>query len=197
MRMARLYAAGVAVTYGVLVVLASGDGAARAGRALVIRELTAASWVVTALAALSLAANLREQDVQRGFGGLLAQRGIRDDALELGRWLAGAKRIATLVGLSGLFVCAVAAMRVGSLQSGLLLLARAIATVVYSLLLGAGISALARAAASLAPRHGRSLLIALVLLPHAARELWPELPSVPAAYGSLLSLVARVGGIAS
>jgi hypothetical protein len=195
MKTARLYAFGLAVSYGVFALLASGAGA-RAARELVVRELVAASWVVAGLAALSLSTNLARLDAEQGVDGLLAQRGTSREELGLARWFVGARRIALLVGLSALAVCAAAALRVRSVGDAVSLVAMAIAAVFYAIVLGATVSALARAAATLAPTRGRSLFVALILVPHAARALWPELPSVPAAFASLLRLVSRAGGIA-
>jgi hypothetical protein len=196
MRTARVYAFGLAVSYGVLAVIASGAGA-RAARDLVVRELVAASWVVAGLAALSLATNLSRLDAEQGVEGLLAQRGTSREELGLARWFVGARRIAFMVAFSALAVCASAALRIRSLSDAGALLALALSAVIYSLVLGAAVSALARAAATLAPSNGRSLFVALIVVPHAARALWPSLPSVPAAFSSLLGLVARAGGLSS
>jgi hypothetical protein len=196
MRTARLYAFGLAVTYGVLAALTAGAGA-RAAREVVMRELVTASWVLAGLASLSLATNLARLDAEQGVTGLLAQRGTSREELGLARWFVGARRIAVLMGASTVAVCAAAALRVRSLSDGLSLLALAVASVLYALVLGASSSALARAAATLAPSNGRAFFVALILVPHAARSLWPDLPSVPAVFSALLRLVARAGGLAS
>ncbi len=195
MKTARVYAFGLAVSYGVLALFASGAGA-RAARDLVVRELLAASWVVAGLAALSLATNLSRLDAEQGVEGLLAQRGTSREELGVARWFVGARRIAFLVAASALAVCAAAALRMKSLSDAAALSALAVAAMIYALVLGASVSALARASATLAPSNGRTLLVALVFVPHAARALWPDLPSIPAVFSSLLKLVARAGGLA-
>jgi hypothetical protein len=195
MKMARLYAFGLALSYGVLALVASSAGA-RTARELVVRALVAASWVVAGLAGLSLSTNLSRLDAEQGVDGLLAQRGASPEELGFARWLVGARRIAYLVALAALIVCAAAALRVRSGGDAALLVALALAAVLYALVLGASVSALARAAASLSATRGRWLFVALILVPHAARSLWPELPSVPAVFSTLLDMVSRAGGVA-
>lgn len=195
MKSARLYALGLGASYALFALLASGSGA-RAARELVVRELATASWVVGGLVALSLATNLEKLDVEHGVEALLAQRGATRETLSWARFYVGARRIARLVGLSALAVCAAALLRVKTSSDALALAALTVASLGYALALGVVVSALARGAVALAPERGRTLFVAFIALPHAARALFPELPSVPATFDALLRLVSRAGGLA-
>ncbi|HVJ19749.1 MAG TPA: hypothetical protein VM686_30240 [Polyangiaceae bacterium] len=194
-RFGLLYAIGIGLSYGFLILLAAGGDDDRAARALIVRELGTATWVVAGLIGLSLAADWKRLDDGDGVLGLLRLRGLPAESLELARCYAAARRIAVLVLLPTLLGCAVAGARIRSLGSAGELVALALAAAVYAHLVGAGASALALVARLLAPGSGRMLLLALVLLPHLARELWPSMPSVPAAVSWLLAAVGRAGGV--
>jgi len=192
-RFALLYAVGIGLTYGIMIVLL-GAGSEPAARALILRELTTVTWVVGAMVGLSLAADWRRLDGDEGVFGFLHLRGIAAESLDLARWYAAARRIALLVAAPTLLCCALAGARIRSLEAALGLAGLALATAAYACLIGAGASSLALAARLLAPTYGRTFLIAVVLLPHAARELWPALPSVPAGVAWLIAAVGRAGG---
>ena len=59
------------------------------------------------------------------------------------------------------------------------------------------LGSLARWASAISPRAGRTMLVALVVVPHLARHVWPSVPSVPAwlglAYTELLRFGSGVG----
>jgi hypothetical protein len=195
-RFGALYALGVGVSYALLILWSGGDGG-RAARLLVMRELTTATWIVTGLFSLSLAADWTRLDREEGVLGLLRLRGLSPDNLERARFYAGARRIALLVGLTTIACCALAGSRIRSLQSAGELVTLALAAAVYACVVGGAASGLCLLSRVLAPGSGRAFLLALVLLPHAARELWPALPSVPSAVSWLLDTVGRAGGVAS
>ncbi len=192
-RLAYLYAIGLAVTYGLLVLLAGDAESASGARSFVLAEVRAASIVPIGLYALTLAANWAELDRGEGVFSLLRQRGFQPHALGLAHVWAGARRLTLLLAVPAVALCALAAARVHLPRPALGLALLALALTLYSVLLAASISALAAAARLLAPRNGRLLLLSLVLVPHAARELWPSMPSVPALFGSLLATISRLG----
>jgi hypothetical protein len=194
-KFAALYATGVGISYGIFILLAAGADAERAARGLVLRELGTATWIVGGLLCLSLAANWEKIDQEEGVLGLLRLRGLPLEGLEAARWFAGARRLALLLGLPAVLSCALAGARVRSLHSAAEVAVLIVAVAVYACVVAAGASGLALAARKLLPSSGRLLLAALVLLPHAARELWPHVPSVPAAVSWLLTLVGRAGGL--
>jgi hypothetical protein len=196
-RFALLYAIGIGLSYGVLILLSGGAGGQQAARALVVRELGTATWVVAGLISLSLAANWGRLDAEEGVLGILRLRGLEPESLETARWYAAARRIALLVALPTLLCCALAAARVRSLGSAGELAILALAATLYACVLGPGAAALGLLARALSPGSGRLMLVALVLLPHAARKLWPSLPSVPAALSWLIDAVGRAGGVSS
>ena len=194
-RFGLLYAVGIGVSYGILVLIAASADGDRAARALIVRALGTATWVVAGLISLSLAADWNRLDDRDGVLGLLRLRGLPVESLEVARCFAAARRIALLVALPTLLCCALAGARVRSLGSAGELVAMALAASAYACLLGAGASVLALAARLLVPSSGRLLLIGLVLLPHAARELWPSMPSVPSTLSWLIAVVGRAGGV--
>ncbi len=192
-RLSFLYAVGLAATYGLFVLLSADGESANTARAFVQREIRAASWIPASLYALTLAANWAELDRAEGVPALLRQRGFQPQALAMAHVLGGARRLTLILAVPAVILCALGAARVHSVAAGLGFALLALALSLYSALLATAVSALARAAAALAPRHGRLLLLALVLVPHAARELWPSLPSVPAVFGWLLDALERAG----
>ncbi len=194
-RLALLYSIGIGISYAILILLSGGASGQQAARALVVRELGTATWVVAGLVSLSLAANWQRLDVEEGVPSLLRLRGLEPMSLEAARCFAAARRIALLVALPTLLCCALAGARGASLGAAGELAALAFAIALYACVLGAGAAGLAFLARQLSPGSGRLMLLALVLLPHAARELWPSLPSVPAALSWLLAAVGRAGGV--
>src|SRR5262245_26746001 len=106
-RLGLLYAIGIGVSYGFLIVVA-GAASEQAARALVLQALRTATWVVAGLIALSLAANWRRLDLEEGVPGLLSVRGLEPERLEAARCYAAARRIALLVALPTLACCALA-----------------------------------------------------------------------------------------
>lgn len=189
-RLALVYAVAVGAGYALLVLLAGGDVSALLGQ-----ELRTASWIVGGLLGLSLAVDWSRLDRDEGISDLLRLRGLGVEGLEAARFLAGARRVALLVGVPALLCCAVAGARVRSLEGAIALAVLAMAAALYACVLGALVSGLSLAARVLAPAAGRLTFTALVLLPHFARELWPSMPSVPAALAWLLSVVTRAGGV--
>jgi hypothetical protein len=65
----------------------------------------------------------------------------------------------------------------------------------YLVLLGMVLGAFACWCAAISPRHGRSLLLGLVIGPHLARSVWPAVPSVPALFAALLGHLQRLGDL--
>jgi hypothetical protein len=59
-------------------------------------------------------------------------------------------------------------------------------SLMYALLLGTTVSALARCSAWFFPVHGRSVLVAAVLIPHLLRLSFSDFPSLPALFAWLL-----------
>jgi hypothetical protein len=56
----------------------------------------------------------------------------------------------------------------------------------FAIVLGVGLAALARGAAFLLPERGRLLLVAVVLLPLSASLAWPSAPNLPAIFRELV-----------
>jgi hypothetical protein len=121
-------------------------------------------------------------------------RGFAARELALARFSAAARRIALGVGGPALVITLVPWLSARSFAE---LASAALGTcgaLVFAAALGVALAALARGCAAIAPGRGRAVLLGVVLVPHAARSLWPELPSVPALLASLLQPLVGGGG---
>lgn len=65
--------------------------------------------------------------------------------------------------------------------------------VIYFGALGAGLGALAHVCSTLTRARGQSLLLGLVFIPQLLAPAWPELPTLPRVYGSLLDACLALG----
>lgn len=63
----------------------------------------------------------------------------------------------------------------------------------YFLVLGAGLALLAHVCQRLTRSRGQSLLLALVFVPEVLAPAWPELPTVPRTYASILDACLALG----
>jgi len=194
MRIARLYGIGIAASYGIAIALVPGDTRAETAPALLGRALASASWVVAGLSGLSLARDLALRDRGEGIEMLAALRGHDARRLELARGIAGALRIAIWLAAPIAAIALFTAALSGTARGVLLGASFTGFALVYSALLGATIAALSRAGAGLSPRRGRLVFAAIVLLPHAARVVSPETPSVPAAFAWLIERGTALSG---
>lgn len=186
-RIARLYAWGIAVSYGVVFAVTPAHSDDVLSRALV-----ALAWIPGGLIALAAARDQRRLDDESGLVALVRQRGFDERELELARWLAAVRRLARVMGYPALALALVSASEArngrDALASGLVLLGTA------GFVLGASfvLATAARASAMISRERGRLTLLGLVLLPHLARALFPWMPSIPSALGELLAL--SIGG---
>jgi hypothetical protein len=189
-RLTRLYAIGIGISYSVLVLTAPVDPGL--GPRLWQKCLTLASWV-TGVGALSLARDLVERDVTQGLVGLARLRGFGPRALERARVVAGAIKLATTVAIPGLLVALAALLRVRSAAGAFTAFGLIVFTLAYAALLGCTLAVLARAASRALPGRGRLLLMLLVLGPWLlASGIGLSLPSIPGAFGWLLSHLSEV-----
>jgi hypothetical protein len=189
-RLTRLYAIGIGVSYSVLVLTAPLD--AGLVPRLWLKCLTLASWV-SGVGALSLARDLVERDVTQGLAALARLRGFGTRALERARVAAGAIKLSTTVAIPGLLVSLSALLRFRSAAAALTSLGLCLFTLAYAALLGTTLAALARACSRALPGRGRLLLLLVALGPWLlAAGISIPLPSIPGAFGWLLSRLAEV-----
>ena len=186
---ARLYAIGIGLTFAILLALAPRASTTWLVDQLLLQALTSASWIVAGLAALASARNLEQKDREEGVESLVEQRGHTAKALELSRVLAAAVLIAARVGLPLLFLIAVGWMRLGDWSLAGWFFGWSGFVVIYAAALGLVLGVLARVAARISPERGRVVLVLLIALPELGRVLFPNVPSVPSAFGWALERV--------
>jgi hypothetical protein len=188
MRLTRLYAVGIGLSYSVLVfTLPLSEGLAPR---LWVKCLTTASWVA-GVAALSLSRDLAERDSMQGLAGIARLRGFGARELERARIAAGAIKLSATVVIPGLMLSLAALLRFRSVAGAATALALLLFTVGYAALFGSTLAALARACSRALPGRGRTLLLAVTLGPWLlAAGIDAHLPSVPGAFAWLLQRLA-------
>jgi hypothetical protein len=196
-QLAKLLAWLIGIGYSItLLILARGTGGELLD-APVLDALFWLSWLTAGLIALSAAAAAKQPADGEALAALAAQRGFARAALRDARGLAAVRRIVRLCLPPALWLSLLALALSGSLGLALARLGLCFGVLAYVLLLALLVGGLAHVAATLAPRHGRSLLLVLLFAPHLARVIWPNLPSVPWALGWMLDQLGRVGALAS
>lgn len=188
-RLTRLYAFGIGVSYSALVL--TGPLSAGIAPGLWKKSLITASWVA-GIGALSLARDLIERDTSQGLTGLARLRGFGAHELERARVAAGAIKLASTVAIPGGMVALTALLRWRSLTGVTSALALLLFTAAYAALFGTTLSVLARGCSKALPGRGRLLLMAVVLGPWLlASGIGVQLPSIPGGFGWLLSRLAE------
>jgi hypothetical protein len=163
---------------------------------LVVRALGWLSWFVAGSAALSAARDLAALDERDGVTDLVAARGFHGPALGPARILAAALRIFRLTAVPALLL---GLLTLVLARSGTELASRALlcATVVgYLALLAGALGALSRWSAALSPRHGKSVMLALLFVPELLQSVWPSIPSLPSFFARMLIALRVIGGAA-
>jgi hypothetical protein len=185
----RVYAFGVLVTFAIAISLAHGAERRAAIQSSLHAALVALSWV-GALAALGAARDLAEHAESNALRALALQRGFDGRAVWRARTLAGALRVARLVGIPALFLLCVAVARGESLAWATVM---APALALYAVAIGLCLGLLAQVSAQLSSRHPRALLAALLLGPLVLAQAYPDVPSVPGLFSTLLNQVMGSG----
>lgn len=183
------------LTYAGLVLAVALVGSGSSADVVVQNALFWLSWLGGGGVALAAAGPGRKPE-DHAVRALAAQRGFSLRDLAMARAIATVRRVLRVVGLPALVVALLALAASGSFR---LLLPRVLLVVGvtgYVVLLAVVISLLVELARALSPRHTRSTLAFLIVVPHLLRVLWPHVPSVPALFGLLLDQLARLGGAA-
>jgi hypothetical protein len=188
-RIARLYAWGIAGSYGLALFLVSNRAESILGQALV-----ALSWIPAGLVALGAARDQARLDDENGFVALVRQRGFDARDLEVARLFAAALRIARVTGWPALSLVLVSAARGRDLGALVNSSYSALGVAVYVFCLSLLLGALARASAIVSGGRGRTVFVATVLVPHLAVALFPWMPSVPRLLGDVLRIFFERGG---
>lgn len=194
LRLAKLYAFGVFVSYAIAISLTRESARSAAIHGFIHAALGSLSWVVGALAALGSAQALAQQSERDALSSLAVQRGFSHSALLRARTMAASVRVARLVGIPGLLLVVVGVARGATLPWAL---AVAPAVVVYAGALGLALALLAHFSAELSPSHPRALLAVLVLGPFLIASAYPAVPSLPRLFSGLLSQLLAAGAALS
>jgi len=196
MRVARFVGLAVALSGVVGLLVLSASPGRDVLHVVAARGIAWLSWTAGALAALSAARDLASLDDRDGIAALALERGYSRRALARARTAASVRVITRLLAVPAL-VLAVSAL---ALTSSLALVAPRVLFVVgvcgYVAALGTVLGLLSRWSAAMSPTRGRALLVAIVLLPGLAREVWPSVPSIPAAFAWFLEQLTSIGSAA-
>jgi hypothetical protein len=180
-RVARVYGWGIAVSYvAALFVVKS------RAEAILEQALVALAWIPAGLVALGAARDQAHLDDEQGFVALVRQRGFAGRELEPARFLAAARRIAKVTGYPALVLVLGRAALARDTNAALTAVASAAGAAIFVLCLSFLLAGVARASAIVSGGRGRFVFVAVVLVPHIARALFPDMPSVPRLLGSLL-----------
>jgi hypothetical protein len=181
-RVARVYGWGIAVSYVLALFLLKSRA-----EAILAQALVALSWIPAGLVALGAARDQARLDDEQGFVSLVRQRGFDARELELARFLAAARRIAKVTGYPALVLVLARAALARGTDAALMSLSSAAGAAAYVVCLSLLLAGLARASAIVSGGRGRLLFVAVVLVPHVAGALFPEMPSVPRLLGTILA----------
>jgi hypothetical protein len=188
-RIAHFYAWGIAGSYAFMLFVAKGRA-----DSLLAQALLALSWIPAGLVALAAAKNQARFDDENGFVALVRQRGFDARELEAARVGAAIARIARVTGYPALALVLVRAALARDANAAVASAHAALGAAVYVLCLSFLLGTLACASAVLSGGRGRTTFVALVLVPHLARALFPGIPSVPAMLDAILELFFGQGG---
>lgn len=197
MRLARMYAFGVAFSFAALALLVPAASVAGFNEAIA-DALRSASWVVAGLSALSATRDHEQLDETDGISTLTTLRGATRAQHAWARTMAASLRIGLGVCVPGLVVLLVAMLRAEGSELTAWSTRWAMFIVLYSLGLGATLSLLARASRRLAAQQAWLILLGVVLVPELLRALaGASVPSLPAACRSLIGLAEAWGRVAA
>jgi hypothetical protein len=188
LRLGRLYAFGVGLSYALVVF--AGPAEAPVAAALWSRCLGTASWVA-GVGALSLANDLAARDAVQGLSSLARLRGYAEPQLERARLFAGALRLGATVLVPAILVSLAIVLHLRTLAGTVAALSLLLVSVPYAALVGGVLAPLARLSHRLLPGRGRWVLLALVLGPWLlALGTGTSIPSIPGAFAWVLSRAA-------
>jgi hypothetical protein len=182
-RIARFYAWGIAGSYAFALFIAEGRA-----EAIIAQALVALSWIPAGLVALGAAKHQARNDDENGFVALVRQRGFDARELDAARVAGAVLRIARVTGYPALALVLLRAAFARDVNAAVASAQSALGAAVYIACLSFLLGTLACASAALSAGRGRLTLIALVVVPHVARALFPSTPSIPAMLGAILEV---------
>ena len=172
---------------GALAVLLLFGNAAAQAQNVAMDAVRVLCWVAAGPAALSAARSPSDRDREDGIELMVAMRGVSPAALRRTRLVAAAVACAARVTVPALLVALTYVVVVGWRAGGVI-----VGAVVGGLLAGACIGLAGAFCGEVAGKRGRSLLVAVVLLPWIASDLGSlPTPSLVGAVDAGLSLLAE------
>jgi hypothetical protein len=157
---------------------------------VVTRALTLISWAA-GLIALGAAAF---GDGQQAIWALARTRGFRNLDIEAARCAAAVEAAARPSLIAGLLVAVTALCLSATFAAAFAASMRAIGVIGYALLLGVVLGLPSRWASWISPEHPRTVFLALVFGPEAARLVGSDVPSLVAVLGGALDGVSTIAG---
>lgn len=150
--------------------------------AVALNAVRTISAVSGTLVLLSVSHNFARLDQQQGISIVASLRGYSFSQVERWRWAASVL-VLTRVFLYPSLVAIVATLAMAdSVKQVALRLMLAVLVLIYCFALAAVLATLGRWSARLAPGFARTFALAVLVLPHLAREVWPLVPSLPALF---------------
>ncbi|AUX41492.1 hypothetical protein SOCE26_029060 [Sorangium cellulosum] len=191
-------AVAISLGYGAMAIVLRLDDGTTALGGLLGSAARWLSWVAAGPIALAAAHDRPAADRAEGIEALAAARGLSRTSLHGARSLAAMLEVARVIAAPLALLSALAALFSGSALLALQHLAFGAALVLFGAVSGVTLGGLAAASGRVAGARGRSLFLALTLVPWALADLagdprW----SIPGALGAFLSFAERsAGGLA-
>lgn len=189
-RAARLLAASTALSWGVVMVVLATRAETLPLDAVALRALALETWLAGACIGLAAA---RSDGVPGPMADLLRRRGLPAGAASAATGSAWTLHLVRAIGAPGLALLGLAAALAPSLAEGARRSVVAVAALAWVVVASVVLVALARGCAHLGGRHGRGLLVVVVLVPWAAEATLGSGASLPGVLGRGLDLVAGLG----
>jgi hypothetical protein len=162
-RVAKVLGWAIGVIFGLAVLLLWPTMRGASADVVIMRAVVWLSWLAGGLAAWSTAHDLRAHDETDGIVMLVAQRGYHRSALVRAHWAASCGVVAQVAVRPALALIALALATAPSAHELGIRLVFALGLIGYVLGLSAVLGSVARGAAWLWPKHGRTLLVLLVV----------------------------------
>lgn len=186
-RSARFYGWGIAVSYVLSMWLEFGEPLW-----LLRRALGTLAWIAGGMVVLSALRSPHDPG-ERGLLALVQRRGGSEAEFNRAQLLALGVRLLRVTGWPALVLGLAAGLSVRESSVPLAVLSNSLGALLFVAITSAVLALLGRAALILGPGRVKLTFAALVLLPHLGHAIWPSVPSVPAALGTLLDALLSWG----
>lgn len=179
-------------TVAVLSMLGLGDGSE-----VVVTSIEALGWLSWLVGGgITWSAVRNWKTFQDPLGDLARERGVPKAWRDLAAPLALIRQLALSIGLPALLLAALAIALESDMASLSTHLALLLLVPSYALVFALGIGLLAFVSTKLFPEAATTALLAILVVPHACREVWPHTPSIIGLYEWLWSELVHLGASA-